>query len=180
MRHLVILALLLATTAPIANAQSVSKCQYPKEAYGIMKDTATGKDVYYPITYQLYRLDAGDIRTFKDTDTVANLQLSDGITPVLILKHDYGALKDLTVESAEKLFGKPSFRGQSERIPAEGLFIFDLRGFGQCNEPNIYHVDFETGENGKFKSYRVRGYEIPKPSSHTGWQELTSNEVSSK
>jgi hypothetical protein len=180
MRNLAILALILATTVSAANAQSGSPNQYPKEAFGIMKDTATGKDIYYPTTYGLYRLDAGDVRTYNDTELLANLQLSNGITPVLILKPDYGVLKDLTVDSAEKLFGKPSFSGQSERVPSEGLFTFNLRGFGQSNEPNIYHIDFETGKNGKFKSYRVRGYEIPVASSQVGWQELISDELNSK
>lgn len=177
MRYTALLLIFLA----ISTTQAFASGQYPKEAFGIMRDTATGKDIYYPTTYELYRLNDGDIGVFKDTDKLANLQLSNGITPVLILKSDYGVLKDLTVESAEKLFGKPSFRGQSERVPSEGLFTFNLRSFGQCNEPNIYHIDFETGKYGKFKSYRVRGYEIPKPSWQTGWQELTSSsELSSK
>ncbi len=173
------IALLLIAIA-ITTTQAFASGEYPKEAFGIMRDTATGKDIYYPTTYGLYRLDAGDVRTYNDTELLANLQLSHGITPVLILNGKYGALKDLTVESAEKLFGKPSFRGQSERIPSEGLFTFNLKGFGQCNEPNIYHIDFETGKNGKFKSYRVRGYEIPVLDSQVGWQELTSSELSSK
>lgn len=172
MRYWVILALSLAGSVPIAVAQNqnVSTCQYPKEAFGIMKDTATGKDVYYPTTYSLHRLDNGDIRTCPDNDKLANLQMSPGVTPVLLLYGDHGSLKDLSVESAEKLFGKPSFRGQSYREPSEGLITFDLKGFGPQQEPNIFHVDMETGTDGKFKSYRVRGIDIPKPQ----WQEITS------
>lgn len=176
MRNQAILALTLVIAAQSANAQNSSVCQYPKEAFGIMKNTASGKEVYYPITYHLHRLDVGDVRTYDDTDKLANLQLSDGVTPVMLLYGNHGALKDLTVESAKKIFGEPSFRGQSERVPTEELVTFNLKGFGPVNEPNIFHIDIETGADGKFKSYRVRGNGIPKPE----WQELNSKELSSK
>jgi hypothetical protein len=69
MRHIALLLIALATTT----TQAFASGQYPKEAFGIMRDTATGKDIYYPTTYELYRLNDGDIGVYKDTEKLANL-----------------------------------------------------------------------------------------------------------
>lgn len=74
MRHTALLLIAMAITT----TQAFASGEYPKEAFGIMRDTVTGKDIYYPTTYELYRLNEGDIGVFKDTDKLANLQLSDG------------------------------------------------------------------------------------------------------
>jgi len=165
------IALLLISIA-ITTTQVFASGEYPKEAFGIMKDTATGKDVFYPTTIPLYRIDAGDVRVINDTEMLANLQLSNGITPVLILNSALGVLSGQTFESAQKLFGNPSFKGHSERVPSERLYTFNLKGISPNNEIDIFHIDLETGSNGQVKSYRVRGHGIARPQ----WQELGGNE----
>lgn len=174
MKYLASLALLLITCQSVL-AVDRETCATPIEAGGMMTNTATGEKIYFPTTFHLHRIDSGDVRIFDDTDQLANIQLSGDVTPVFLLYGDKGELKDLTLETAEKIFGKVAFKAHSERNPDDKLYRFDFKTSGASLEPNIFHVDFEAGSDGKFKSYRVRGIGIARPD----WQTI-GTQISTK
>ncbi|MBA4049812.1 MAG: hypothetical protein C0464_02255 [Cyanobacteria bacterium DS2.008] len=129
-----------------------------------------GKRYYSHRLYSLHRLDVGDIRTFDKTENLGSVQLIDGMTPRIALASDHGALNDLTLESAKKLFGEPTLLCESPRDSKDQLATFNLKALLDRDEPNIFHIDFEIEKGGKAKSYRVRGFENPEPS----WQTLAA------
>lgn len=81
------------------------------------------------------------------------------------------ALKDMTVETASKILGRPSFSKTSKSNKAIELLTFDFKGLNRQG-PDVFHMDIETDKNGKFKNYRLRAVGIRKPE----WKELSAQE----
>ena len=162
MRYLLIAAAVLAMNTLSATASNVSSSG---------NDTNIGKRFYSHSLYSLHRLDVGDMRTFNETEKLGNLQLVEGSTPHIVLNSGQGTLNELTLESAKKLFGEPSFIYDSPKNSHNQLVTFNLKTLLDRNEPNIFHVDIEIAKGGKAQNYRVRGTNIP---SDTPWQTLAA------
>lgn len=114
---------------------------------------------FNPNIFPLHRLETKAEN--YDSDKLANLAIKNDVGTILIYPTEGAAtFKELTSTSVTKLFGEPSFQGQSEREPSLGLLIFHLKALGPSNEPNIFHLEIETTKDGQIKNYRVRGYGI--------------------
>ncbi len=156
MRNQAILALILAMNTLSATASSCD----PKLTGEPMN---LGKRYYSHSFYSLHRLDVGDIRTFDDTKKLGNLQLVGGTAPRMSLNSEHGTLNELTLESAKKLFGEPSFIYDSPRNPLNQLATFNFKTLLDRNEPNIFHLDMEIARGGKAQHYRIRGIDTSEP-----------------